>query len=84
MRTSFYFLKWGRSGVIKWESILKMGVIRWEQNVKNKKGFAQWQVWKWVNVVVHTRHVFLGRAPRGVIIGYVFISELSDYMPYLS
>ena len=51
-------------GVIKWESILKMGVIRWEQNVKNKKGVIQWQVvWKWVNVAAHTRHVFLGSAP---------------------
>ena len=60
-----------------------MGVIRWEQNVKNKKGSLSDRFENGVNVVVHTRHVFLGRASRGVI-GYVFISELSDYMPYLS
>ena len=42
-----------------------MGVIRWEQNVKNKKGVIQRQeVWKWgVNVVANTRHVFLGSDP---------------------
>ena len=44
-----------------------MGVIRWEQNVKNKKEAIQWQaVWKMgVNVAAHTRHIFLGSAPRG-------------------
>ena len=46
-----------------------MGVIRWEQNVKNKKGVIQWQeVWKWemgVNVAAHTRHIFLGSASPG-------------------
>ena len=48
-----------------------MGVIRWEQNVKNKKGVIQWQarlgggLKMGVNVAAHTRHIFLGSAPRG-------------------
>ena len=46
-------LRRDKKGVIKCESILKMGVIRWEQNVKNKKGIIQWQaVWKWGSMYI--------------------------------
>ena len=40
---SIDFLKKESFSVIKWDSILKMGVIRWEQNVKNKKEVIKWQ-----------------------------------------
>ena len=37
---------WRNMGSLSERALLKMGVIRWEQNVKNKKGFIQWQeVW---------------------------------------
>ena len=45
-----------------------MWVIRWEHNVKNKKGVIQWQG---VNVAAHTRHIFLGGAPRDLTSSYV-------------
>ena len=46
-----------------------MGVIRWEQNVKNKKGghSVTGGLKMGVNVAAHTRHIFLGRAPPGVV-----------------
>ena len=48
------------NGVIKWESILKMGIIRWGQSVKNKKGSLSDRRFEMgVNVAAHTRHVFL-------------------------
>ena len=45
-----------------------MGVIRWKQNVKNKKrGHPVTGGLKMgVNVAAHTRHTFLGSAPPGV------------------
>ena len=55
--------------LIKWESILKMGIIRWEQNVKNKKGSfpgghsVTGGLKMGVNVAAHTRHIFLGSSP---------------------
>ena len=44
------------------------GVIRWEQNVKNKKGHSVTGGLKMgVNVAAHTRHIFLGSAPPGTL-----------------
>ena len=59
-----------------------MGVIRWEQNVKNKKGHSVTGGLKMgVNVAAHTRHIFLGSAPpRKMTPLVVNVDPLFDYI----
>ena len=47
-----------KTGHYKWENMLKMGVIQWEQTGNHKKGVIQWQeVWNGVAAHRPTRHV---------------------------
>ena len=51
--------------VIKWESILKMGSLGESKMWKIKRGsFSDRRLKMGVNVAAHTRHIFLGSAPR--------------------
>ena len=56
-----------------------MGVIRWEQNVKNKKEVIQWQeFWKWGSMWPHIpAHIFRECPPPGLNIVWILIRLLS-------
>ena len=63
-----------------------MGVIRWEQNVKNKKkGHSVTGGLKMgVNVAAHTRHIFLGSAPPPRASHPWSSSQLLNYVWFMS